>query len=107
MTDDHIIERTDTPSAGRYAIDLGDGYQAEMTYVWRGGIMVVNHTGVPRPFEGRGIALKLVKRAVEDARREGFRIDPLCPYVDVQFRRHPDWSDLRAVRAVADQVDTT
>lgn len=96
MSDEHIIERTDTPAGGRYEIDLGDGYEAEMTYRWRDGVMVINHTGVPRPFEGRGIALKLVKRAIADARKEGFRINPVCPYVDVQFRRHPDWGDLRA-----------
>lgn len=96
MTTDYTIEKSGNERAGRYAIDLGDGYEAEMTYVWRDGVMVINHTGVPRPFEGRGIALKLVKSAIEDARREGFCIDPLCPYVEVQFRRHPDWSDLRA-----------
>ena len=95
MSDEHIIERTDSPAGGRYAIDLGDGYEAEMTYRWRDGVMVINHTGVPRPFEGRGIALKLVKRAIADARKESFRIDPVCPYVELQFRRHADWSDLR------------
>lgn len=96
MTSDYTVEKTGNDDRGRYWIDLGDGFEAEMTYVWRNGIMVINHTGVPRQFEGRGIALKLVKRAVEDATAGGFLINPLCPYVDVQFRRHPDWADLRA-----------
>ena len=27
---------------------------------------------------------------------QGFKITPVCPYVVVQFRRHPEWSDLLA-----------
>lgn len=91
------IHHTLTGDRGRYWADLAPGMQAEMTYYKRSdGSIVINHTGVPRAFEGRGIALKLVKRAIEDARQGGFRIVPQCPYVAVQFRRHPDWSDLLA-----------
>lgn len=82
---------------GRYWADLAPGEQAEMTYRRRpDGSIVIDHTGVPRAFEGRGIALQLVKRAIEDARKGGFGIVPQCPYVAVQFRRHPDWADLLA-----------
>ena len=31
-----------------------------------------------------------------DARAEGFKIDPRCSYVEVMFRRHKEWGDLRA-----------
>lgn len=91
------IHHTQAGDRGRYWADLGDGNEAEMTYLRRAdGTMVINHTGVPKAFEGRGIALKLVKRAIEDARQDAFKIVPQCPYVAVQFRRHPDWSDLLA-----------
>lgn len=91
------IHHTQAGNRGRYWADLGDDNAAEMTYLRRpDGTMVINHTGVPKAFEGRGIALKLVKRAIEDARRDAFKIVPQCPYVAVQFRRHPDWSDLLA-----------
>lgn len=80
---------------GRYWAKLDDTHEAELTYVRReDGSIVINHTGVPRAFEGRGIALQLVKRSVADAREKGFKIVPQCPYVAVQFRRHPDWDDL-------------
>jgi predicted GNAT family acetyltransferase len=35
-----------------------------------------------------------VRRAVEDARREGFRIIPLCPFAKSQFERHAEWKDV-------------
>ncbi|MFC3703869.1 GNAT family N-acetyltransferase [Devosia honganensis] len=96
MTDgDYKIIREEGPTRGRYVIRLAPGAEAEMTYRKSPGQpMVIDHTGVPPEFEGRGIALRLVKAAVADAREEGFRITPICPYVVVQFRRHPEWSDL-------------
>ena len=60
------------------------------------GAIAINHTGVPPKYEGRGIAARLVNKAIEDARAEGFKITPICSYVVAQFRRHPEWADLRA-----------
>ena len=37
-----------------------------------------------------------VERMVADARREGFRIRPVCPFVVTLFKRHPDWADVHA-----------
>lgn len=91
------IEHESVPAGGRYWTALQAGQHGELTYRWRGpDVMVITHTGVPRPFEGRGIALALVKRCVADAREQGLRIVPQCPYVALQFRRHPDWADLLA-----------
>ena len=96
MNDNEMtVEREDGPTRGRYFITLSPNAEAEMTF--RKGdnnTMIIDHTGVPPAFEGRGIAAKLVNRAIEDARREGFKITPLCSYVVAQFRRHPAWSDL-------------
>lgn len=97
MSEDLVIEHETGQNRGRYHAALGEGHEAELTYIRReDGAMVINHTGVPRQFEGRGIALKLVKEAIADARAGGYRIVPQCPYVAVQFRRHPDWADLLA-----------
>ena len=60
------------------------------------GVRVADHTFVPPALRGAGIAAKLVEALVADARSEGFRIVPQCSYVAVAFRRHPDWSELRA-----------
>ena len=94
---EYRITREEGPTRGRYVIALAPGAEAEMTYKKQGdGPMIIDHTGVPPAFEGRGIALQLVKAAIVDAREQDFKINPVCPYVVVQFRRHPEWSDLLA-----------
>ena len=94
---EYKVSREQGPTRGRYVIRLAPGAEAEMTYsMVAGGPMIIDHTGVPPAFEGRGIPLQLVKAAIADARAEGFRITPVCPYVVVQFRRHPEWADLLA-----------
>lgn len=97
MTEDAlVIEHEHSGNAGRYFAVLPDRSEAEMNYRMDGKVMTITHTGVPPAFEGRGIALKLVKAAIADARQDGFRIVPLCSYVALQFRRHPDWAGLLA-----------
>ena len=96
-SDDITVERQDHATGGRYKADLAPGVEAEMTYrKTPDGVMSIDHTGVPTEFGGRGIAAKLVNAAIADARAEGFKIEPRCSYVAAQFRRHPEWADLRA-----------
>lgn len=94
---DYIIHREEGPTRGRYVIHLAPGVEAEMTYRKTGtGPMIIDHTGVPPAYEGRGIAARLVQAAITDARDHDFKITPLCSYVAAQFRRHPEWRDLLA-----------
>lgn len=97
MTDAFEIKHEDAGHRGRYVIYLLDGSEAEMTYVRRDpDTIVADHTGVPPQYRNHGLALKLVEAAMTAARRDGFRIVPVCSYVVAQFRRHPEWADLRA-----------
>ena len=56
--------------------------------------IIIDHTEVPDAFRGQGAGLRLVTRAVEDARAVGKKIIPLCPFANAQFRRHPEWADV-------------
>jgi predicted GNAT family acetyltransferase len=56
--------------------------------------IIIDHTGVPDAFRGQGAGLRLVARAVEDARAAGKTIIPLCPFAAAQFRRHKEWADV-------------
>ncbi|CAN5410342.1 GNAT family N-acetyltransferase [soil metagenome] len=58
------------------------------------GVMNMTHTGVPSALEGRGIAAALVKAAFDHAEAEGLKVRPLCSYVVVWARRHPEVAPL-------------
>ncbi len=91
------VEREDRGGSGRYFVRFEDGTEGEMTYRRvRDGVIAIDHTGVPRHHRGKGHAEMLVNAGIADARREGTKIIPLCSYVEAQFRRHPEWADLRA-----------
>lgn len=89
------IELEETGSKGRYVLRGPDGAEAEMTFTRVGQHqLIIDHTGVPDAFRGQGAGLRLVTRAVEDARAAGLKIIPLCPFAAAQFRRHPEWADV-------------
>ncbi|KGJ06829.1 hypothetical protein SAMN04487972_102111 [Paracoccus halophilus] len=92
------ISHEDYGSSGRYFAQL-PGVEGEAELTWRNGgpgIIVADHTFVPNPMRGSGVAMALVKRLIADARHRGLLIAPNCSYVQAQFDRHPEWADLRA-----------
>jgi len=97
MSPDVQITRETTGSKGRYVIRQ-NGAEAELTYsITSPTLIIADHTGVPDAFRGTGAGLALVTRLVEDARAEGVKIMPLCPFVNAQRKRHPEWADVFAV----------
>jgi predicted GNAT family acetyltransferase len=92
------IRREETRASGGRWVTVVDGHEAEMTYSRASPVLVIiDHTEVPDALRGRSVGQALVQRAVDDARREGFRIIPLCPFAKSQFQRHPEWRDVLSV----------
>lgn len=96
MSDIPEIQFEDHGSKGRYFIRAPAGGVAEMTFTKIGeSQIIIDHTEVPDAFRGQGAGLRLVTRAVEDARAAGKTIIPLCPFAAAQFRRHAgEWADV-------------
>lgn len=91
------IVKSDETTHGAYRVDVdGSDRPAELTWKARGEARIVDHTFTPPAARGKGIAFKLVEAVVADARENGFTIVPQCPYVAAQFRKHPEWADVRA-----------
>jgi predicted GNAT family acetyltransferase len=93
---DVTITREVGPTKGRYVAKVA-GIDAEgaLTYSRANAhLIIADHTEVADALRGRGIALALATRLVEDARAEGVKIVPLCPYVNAERRKHPDWDDV-------------
>jgi|HubBroStandDraft_3_1064219.scaffolds.fasta_scaffold02729_7 predicted GNAT family acetyltransferase len=60
------------------------------------GVLDFRHTEVPPELRGHGIAERLVRGALDDARRRGDHVIPTCPFVRRFLARHPDYGDLVA-----------
>lgn len=73
-----------------------DGHLCVLDYTLADGIAAFTHTGVPVPVEGRGIAADLVQAGLDTARAQGWRVRPICSYVDAYIRRHQAEQDLLA-----------
>ncbi len=83
----------DNPARRRYELAIGDRI-AVIAYRLRGDSITFTHTEVPEELEGRGIASRLARFALEDARARGLRVVPLCPFVAAYIRRHKDYESL-------------
>ncbi|MBB3937332.1 DUF5996 family protein [Aureimonas phyllosphaerae] len=93
-SDDGQVVREDGAAKGRYLIVI-DGAEAEMTYSRAGQrLLIIDHTEVPAALRGRKVGERLVRQAVEDARRDGTALIPLCPFAKAQIDRHPEWQDV-------------
>lgn len=80
-------------AAQRYEATL-DGHLSVAEYRDSGGRRVFTHTHVPDALRGRGVAAALVRRALEDARRDGRKVTAACSYVGVFIERNPEFLDL-------------
>ena len=96
MTAAISITRSEDGSKGRYEASV-EGHDAtgELTYSRMSDTKIIaDHTGVDDSLRGTGVGKALVERLVADAREEGFQIVPLCPFVNAQRQRHPEWADV-------------
>jgi predicted GNAT family acetyltransferase len=93
------ITREDTGSKASYLAKV-DGFAGEgilTISVASGALVIADHTSVSDDLRGQGIAKALTERLVTDARAQGQKILPLCPYVKGYMDRHPE--ETRDVRA--------
>jgi predicted GNAT family acetyltransferase len=92
----HIITE-ETGSGGRYVGHIeGIAEPALMTFSRASAaLIIVDHTEVPSEMRGKGAGQALAEHAVSEARKGGWKIIPLCPFMKAQMDRHPDWNDVR------------
>jgi len=90
------FEVRDHPSASRYEI-VADGQVAGfVTYRANPGRLALIHTEVLPDFEGHGVGSRLAAGVLDDIRRRGLAVVPICPYIKAFIDRHPDYADLVA-----------
>jgi uncharacterized protein len=87
-------EVVDVPEASRYELRLGGRLIGLAAYRRRDGRIAFTHTEVDESCEGRGFVSRLAEAALDDARRQGLEIVPLCPFIAHYVERHPEYQEL-------------
>ena len=79
----------------RFQVASG-GVLAVLQYEQTGERLALTHTEVAPELEGRGLAGKLARAALEHARGQGLKVVPACSFVAAYIRRHPEYKPLVA-----------
>lgn len=89
---------THTSSEGQNYFAISNGAQkiGILTYSMpTPGVMVIDHTEVDADHQGKGLARQLVMAAVNFAKENNLKVNPLCPYADRVFKASPELSAIR------------
>lgn len=67
----------------------------EITWTQLGDVMIIEHTYVHEDKRNQGLAKKLVDHAVQYAREQEFKIEPVCSYVVAVFEQSDEYEDVK------------
>lgn len=91
------IKHKESDRRGMFYMENDSSITSELTYtVKENGVMIIDHTETRPELEGQGLASKLVKKIVDYARENNLKIDPLCPFAEVQFDQNKEYRDVLA-----------
>ncbi len=91
-TNDPVVQ--DNPAKSRYELRVGGELAGFVGYRIRGQAIDLLHTEVDPRFQGGGLAAKLAKASLDDARARHLAALPTCPYIRSWISKHPDYADL-------------
>jgi uncharacterized protein len=94
MTVPERIKVADAPERERYELSLGGEVVGFTAYRARPGLIAFVHTEVDERLQGRGLADRLIRFALEDARARGLAVLPFCPFVKAFIERHREFGQL-------------
>ena len=100
--DDAVV--ADAPDERRYELRLDGRLVGLAAYRRRNGRIVFTHTEVADELEGRGFGSKLAAAVLDDARRQGLEVVPLCPFIARYIKEHPEYQELVAPSYTAPTV---
>jgi predicted GNAT family acetyltransferase len=88
----------DAPAASRYEVRVDGELAGFAEYRLTPARIVFTHTEVADELEGHGLAARLVRFALDDARRRQLQVVARCPYVARFIEEHPEYRDLLTPR---------
>ena len=88
------IRVLDVPERSRFEVRVDGDIAGYTEYRRRPGLIAFVHTLIDPRFEGQGLASKLVRAALSEARSEGLSVLPFCPFVRTYIAGHTEYLDL-------------
>jgi uncharacterized protein len=88
------ITIADNPAAHRFELRSGTELAAYAEYNLLKEAVMFTHTEVLPAFEGRGIGGRIAAFALDDVRRRGLHVIPVCQFIAGYIRKHPEYRDL-------------
>lgn len=86
----------DAPERSRYELVVGGHVLGFADYSLDGAVITVPHVEVEPAARGASLGSVLVRQMLDDVRKRGLSIRPLCPFVLVYIRGHDEYADLVA-----------
>lgn len=93
MSDHNSTVRHDD-NAHRYVLEVDGQDLGFAEYRDDGQRQVFTHTEVDQSLAGQGMGSKLIRESLDDARRRGKRVVPVCGFVADYVKKHPEWNDI-------------
>jgi predicted GNAT family acetyltransferase len=73
-----------------------EGHRAFIDYKIKDNKIYLIHTEVPAELKGKGVAEAIVEKALTYIEQKDLKLVPLCAYVQIFLKRHPEWNRLVA-----------
>src|SRR5690242_18171595 len=95
VSTDTDVRVEDVRERSRFEVRVGDELAGFAECRRRPGLIAFIHTLIDPRFEGGGLASRMVRFALAQARSEGLVVLPFCPFVRAFIADHPaDYLDL-------------
>jgi predicted GNAT family acetyltransferase len=88
-----MTEVYDNRAKSRYELAI-DGQIAFAEYRRADGVIAFPHTLTPPPLRGQGVAGRIVRFALEQARADNLKVVPQCWFVADFIKANPEFQDL-------------
>jgi predicted GNAT family acetyltransferase len=84
------IEVRDNPDEARYELRVDGQLAGFAQYRLHTGRITFVHTEIDDAHADSGLGSRLARGALDDARRRGLAVVPLCPFIAAFIGHHPD-----------------
>lgn len=79
----------------RFELKIGN-YTTFIDYKEHNKDIWLTHTEAPEALQGKGAATAVIEKTLNYIEENGYRLIPVCPFVDAYLKRHPDWNRILA-----------